>query len=246
MVKEGFLETNPVSYTNKPPENRTRSRLLTDDELMAIWHGSADMARPSQGGRGTRRGVRSEVFEFAVILQLLILTGLRKSEISDLSWSEIDLAAGVIVLPAARTKNKRPHLVPMSPPVRALIEAQPREPGRDLLFGGVSVRGFTAWSRLKVKLDGQITEMRGAPLAHWTIHDFRRKVSTDLHEKLGVQPHIVETLLGHTGHQSGVAGTYNKSTYMNDCARALDRWADHITALVTGKKIGGKVVPLRA
>jgi integrase len=247
-VKEGFLETNPVSYTNKPPENRTRSRLLTDDELIAIWHGSADMARSSIGlaGRGSRRDARSEVCEFNVILQLLVLTGLRKSEISDLAWSEIDLEANLITLPPTRTKNKRVHLVPMSKPVRALIEAQPHESGRDLLFGARSVRGFTAWSRLKDKLDSQITQTRGGPLAHWTLHDFRRKFSTDLHEKLNVPPHVVETLIGHVGHRSGVAGVYNKSSYLEESARALGRWADLVMALVSDKSAKATVVPLRA
>jgi integrase len=245
---EGYIENNPVTHTPKAIGNPARERLLSDDELMAIWHASSDIARSSSGqaGRGSRRGIRSEVFEFDVILQLLILTGLRKSEISDLSWSEVDLKANLITLPANRVKNGKVHLVPMSEPVRALIEAQPRRPGRDLLFGGVSVRGFTAWSRLKRKLDAQITEMRGAPLPPWVIHDARRAFSTTMHDRLGVPPHIVETLLGHTGHQSGVAGVYNRSTYLNECARALNRWADHVMALVSDKPVEATVVPLRA
>ena len=53
---------------------------------------------------------------------------------------------------------------------------------------------------------------------------------------LGVQPHIIETLLNHcSGHKSGVAGTYNRSIYQNEVRAALALWADHVAALVSGK-----------
>ena len=57
-------------------------------------------------------------------------------------------------------------------------------------------------------------------------------------------PHIVEALLGHVGHQGGVAGVYNRSTYLAECERALNRWADHITAVVTGEAAAAQVVQL--
>ena len=56
-------------------------------------------------------------------------------------------------------------------------------------------------------------------------------------------PHIVETLLGHTGHQGGVAGTYNRAQYLDECSRALARWAEHVLALVEGRE--SKVVTLQ-
>ena len=52
-------------------------------------------------------------------------------------------------------------------------------------------------------------------------------------DRLGVFPHIIETILNHTGgHKSGEAGVYNRARYAAEVAAALTAWADHITALV--------------
>ena len=56
---------------------------------------------------------------------------------------------------------------------------------------------------------------------------------------------IVERALAHVGHQSGVAGVYNKAEYLEERRRALSRWADLVQAIVTGEKSGAVVVPLR-
>jgi integrase len=56
--------------------------------------------------------------EFGSIVRLLILLGQRRSEIGDLAWPEVDLAKRQIELPEHRTKNHRPHIVPLSAPAR--------------------------------------------------------------------------------------------------------------------------------
>ena len=61
--------------------------------------------------------------------------------------------------------------------------------------------------------------------------------------ELGVQPHIVEAVLNHaSGHKAGVAGVYNRAIYEKEKRQALDRWAEHVMALVEGRE--HKVVPL--
>ena len=65
-----------------------------------------------------------------------------------------------------------------------------------------------------------------------------------MHE-LGVQPHIVEAVLGHvSGHKAGVAGVYNKAAYAAEKAAALALWAEHVLAIVEGR--AAKVVSFRA
>jgi hypothetical protein len=56
-----------------------------------------------------------------------------------------------------------------------------------------------------------------------------------MHERLNIMPHVVEAVLGHVGHRAGVPGTYNLSSYDEQKAIALARWADHVETLVTGK-----------
>ena len=77
------------------------------------------------------------------------------------------------------------------------------------------------------------------------LHDFRRLASTVMHERLGIPPHVVEAVLAHVGHQSGVAGIYNVASYIDEKRRALERWADYVDMVTTGKAAPEKVVKLR-
>jgi hypothetical protein len=75
--------------------------------------------------------------------------------------------------------------------------------------------------------------------------------------ELGVQPHIIEAVLNHvSGHKAGVAGIYNRARYVGEMRDALQRWADHLEALLVGPRQptglmerafavarGGKIVP---
>jgi len=66
-----------------------------------------------------------------------------------------------------------------------------------------------------------------------------------MHERLGVQPHVVEAVLGHvSGHKAGVAGVYNRAAYLAEKTVALLRWAEHIAAIVEGHP--AKIVALRS
>ena len=231
-AREGYIDSNPAAYTNKAAENGGRDRLLTDAELVAIWRGL--------GGD-----------QYGTIMKLLILTGARRHEIGSLQWSEVDLDDDTVTLSAARTKNRREHVIPLSTSARALLAAQPhRAEGdgspREFIFGHGAC-GFSDWSGSKADLDARIAAAnKGEPLPHWVPHDFRRAISTTLHERLGVPPHVVETILAHVGgHKSGVAGVYNLASYLDERRRALQRWADHIEQLL-GRKKSTKVVKLRS
>jgi integrase len=163
---------------------------------------------------------------------LLLLLGLRRQEIGGLAWAELDLDAGLITLPPARTKNGRTHVIPLPALAIEILEAQPRGPGEHV-FGK---NGFKSWSRGKALLD-QHSDVR-----EWRLHDLRRVVSTKLHEDLLQPPHLIEAILGHV--QPGVASVYNKSLYLAERRRVLDMWAEHLTAIVERRQ--SKVVALAA
>jgi integrase len=115
--------------------------------------------------------------------------------------------------------------------MRDIIESVPRMVERDPLFG-VRAEGFTQWesSHLDVTL-----------AKPWTLHDLRRSLSTHMHE-MGVEPHIVETILNHrSGHKRGVAGTYNYAKYGKQMKQALAMWNDHIVSIASGSE--RKVIP---
>jgi hypothetical protein len=115
---------------------------------------------------------------------------------------------------------------------------------RDVIVGS-GARGFSGWSKGKIEIDARIAKARGMPVDDWTLHDFRRVMSTAMHERLGVLPHIVEAVLGHVGgHLSGVAGVYNVSEYATMKRGALEQWASFVLALAVDKPPADNIVKL--
>jgi integrase len=218
-AREGLIDANPAAFTNKRNET-PRDRVLSDGEIKAIWN-----ALPAD--------------DFGGIVKLLLLTGQRRSEIADLEWSEISFERALIVLPASRTKNGREHVVPMSEPVRAILESRRQIYGRDRVFG---IRGDVfSFSKPRGRLAASIAP--GTIERPWTLHDLRRTVATGMADQLAVGPHIIEAVLNHvSGAKAGVAGTYNRAQYLAEKKQALDRWADYVMALVEGRDVN--VVPM--
>jgi integrase len=100
----------------------------------------------------------------------------------------------------------------------------------DFVFGR-GEGGFSGWSQSKERLDNKLDLSEG-----WVLHDFRRTMSTVMHDRLQIAPHIVEAVLGHiSGHRGGVAGVYNKAQYLDQKREALLTYADHIKALTRAK-----------
>lgn len=216
---DGLADANPVIGTNKATDEIARDRVLNDGELGLIW-------RNAGGG------------DYGAIVRLLILTGQRREEVGGMLWSELDLAAGVWRIGAARTKNARLHDVPLSAAaVSTLKGLTPRE-GRDRVFGAGD-GSFSGWSKGKSALDSRVTKAlrqtdEAAKLTPWRLHDLRRTCATRMAD-LGVLPHVIEAVLNHvSGSRAGVAGVYNRSTYAAEKKAALTLWGDHVRDLVQG------------
>jgi integrase len=205
-MKEGLVTANPIIGTNKRAE-KSRDRVLNDAELGKVWRALA-------------------ADDYGTIVKLLILTGQRLGEIAALRWSEINFDRGVISLSGDRTKNGRPHEIPMSPTVRSLLKVRPSN-GRELVFGE-GAGPYSGFSHRKVPLDKSIN------IPPWTHHDLRRSVATGMAEN-GVQPHIIEAVLNHvSGHKGGIAGIYNRATYSAEKVQALMLWDKHINRITGG------------
>ncbi|MBT3553214.1 MAG: site-specific integrase, partial [Rhodospirillaceae bacterium] len=200
LVEKDWVEVNPVQGVARPVSERSRDRFLTEKEIPIIWQ-AFDAAGPA----------------FADMLKVLLLTGQREGEIAALRWSEVvdlDGENPKIELAPERTKNHRPHLIPLSPQAVEIIRAQPRFKDGIYVFtsggGKTHIKGF---SKGKSKIDAALTETEVA-IPPWRIHDLRRTVATGLSEWLDIEPHIVESILNHiSGTMAGVAGTYNRAKY---------------------------------
>ena len=218
-MEQGLVGANPVIGTTKLKNGKPSDRVLSDDELVALWNSAGDD-------------------DYGRIIKLLILTGCRRQEIGGIAFSEFDDPEHPTAwtLPAERSKNGKAHKLPLMPMALAIIKGVPKMVSRDQLFGTRAGSGFASWDRGKVALD----ERSG--VTDWTPHDIRRSVATKMAD-IGVQPHIIEQILNHqSGHKAGPAGIYNRSSYEREVRNALALWEDHVRTLVAGGE--RKVVPI--
>ena len=138
---------------------------------------------------------------------------------------ELSEDGAVWTLPAARTKNRRTHVVPLPPPARQIITGAGGE--GEFVFSTNGRAPVAIGSKIKNRLDARMKVS-----APWREHDLRRTCATGMAE-LGVAPHIVEAVLNHvSGHRSGVAGIYNRAAYAAEKKAALELWAAHVKKIV--------------
>jgi integrase len=214
-VATGLIERNILIGTKRPQPEQQRDRVLDEAELRAVWLASD----PSS--------------DYGAIIRLLLLTGQRREEVGGMRWPELDLDRARWTLPPERTKNRRPHHIPLSKQAVAILAARPRIEGREAVFGRSDGKGFSGWSKCKQRLDADVALARP-----WVVHDLRRTVVTGMAE-IGVAPHVIEATVNHvSGHKGGVAGIYNRATLMPERKVALQRWADHLDGIMTGNGAG--------
>lgn len=208
---EDIVDHNPVIGSNKPAVERSRERVLNEEEVRAVWSACRDD-------------------DYGRIVRLLLLTGARRDEVGSMALGEIDQARAVWTIPGTRTKNGLAHEVPLSRLALDTLAAQPLIAGRDLVFG-TGAGGFSGWSNSKERLDKRIAAS-GFVMPPWRLHDLRRTATTMMADQLAVAPHVVEAILNHvSGHRAGVAGTYNKAAYRAEKRDALDRWSAFVLSL---------------
>jgi integrase len=202
-IERSLLEKSPCAGMSKPMAERSRERVLTDEELVAVVQAARTMG-----------------FPYGAMVEFLVLTAQRRGEVAGLVWDEIDLENGIWHLPASRTKNGRGHIVHLSTEARSVLEALPHRSG--YVFGTAGARPAISFSQNKLKID-QISFV-----THWVIHDLRRTVVTGM-ASLGVSPHVADKVLNHqTGTISGVAAVYQRHEFLTERRDALLAWGQHL------------------
>jgi integrase len=220
LHRNRFVTVNPCTGVAKPSSGNSRDRVLTNDEIIRFWH-ACDKIHPT----------------FAAVFRLLLLTGERLNEVGGMRDDELDHE--MWHLPGARTKNKKPHDVPLSPLALSIINAIPRIENCPFVFTTNGRTPISGWSKIKRELD----KAMGNPKP-WRLHDLRRTAVTGMVE-LGIPPHVVEQIVNHqSGHRAAVAGIYNHAVMMPERKAALLRWSQHINGLVSDES--KKVVRLRS
>jgi integrase len=232
-VGRRLIDRSPLEGFDVPKPVASRDRVLSDHELKCIWQacepreGVGDAAvEPGRSDQATFSQPISPTF--AAIVKLLILTGQRKSEITNLqtSWINDDH----ITLPKEITKNGREHQFPIGPLASSLIASVVSSRENGLLFParGLECSPFNGFSKAKLALDNKL----GPDFKPWTIHDLRRTFATNL-AGMGVRIEVTERLLNHISNtQGGLIGTYQRFDFAEQKREAIELWESRLAEIV--------------
>lgn len=170
-----------------------------------------------------------------IAARMLLLTLVRKSELTDATWSEIDFANKVWTIPAVRMKRRNPHNVYLSNQVLDMLIALktcaagsryllPSRYDPDKPMSGATMN-------LVLRSVVEAAKADGVAMTDFSPHDLRRTGSTLLHEA-GFNSDWIEKCLAH--EQKGVRGVYNKAEYVEQRRDMMQKWADMIDQWAAG------------
>ena len=154
-VRHGKLDNNPISKVKKLPENNVRMRVLTQDEFDKLLSVCSSHIRP--------------------VILAAYYTGMRRAEILNLTWDEVDLNNGFIRLAADRTKTKNARSIPLHPKVKDMLKSLPKglHTNRVFLLNG---KPFDDIKR------SYPTACRKAGIEDFTFHDLRHCAINNLRQ----------------------------------------------------------------
>ena len=178
-------------------------------------------------------------------MRLYLLTMVRKSELQDAVWDEVDFENAVWTIPKERMKRSKAHNVYLSRQVLDIMIALKTCAGnsRYLLpsrYGADAPMSRATFNRVTYAVVER-AKTEGLPLEPFTIHDLRRTGSTLLNE-LGFNSDWIEKCLAHEDGRSS-RGVYNKAEYEVQRRHMMQEWSDIVDAWVDGKKYGPSLIP---
>lgn len=216
----GGIAINPCDGIAKPGKERRRERVLSDDEIKAVW-ASLAVLKP------VTAGIYRMMFLTAA--RLGEATGMRRAEIVDGNWW---------VLPAARMKGGREHRVPLTKQALGVLSEMDKvRSGGEWVFPSATADGPVIWIyREHAKL------LKAAGLSSFTPHDIRRTVASRL-GAMGVGRVVIGKILGHA--DPTVTAVYDVHSYDPEKRQALEAWARRLDEIVSGKPPASNVTELR-
>jgi integrase len=186
---------NPIvrGMRRSNPKDRARDRILTDDELRAVWKQAE--------ANGT----------FGAIVRILLLTGQRLDKVANMKWDDVSIDGAWTIATESREKGNAGVLV-LPEAAISIIRSLPRFESNPHVFAGRGASHYNSFGRGKAEFGGKLN------IAHWTLHDLRR-TARSLMSRAGVRPDVAERVLGHS--MNGVEGIYDRHQYREEKAQAL-------------------------
>jgi integrase len=221
-IEHEWLEANPCQMIKRPAPERQRDRVLSEDEIRAVW-----------------KALESDHAIIATVFRLRLLTAQRGGEVLGATWDEMDLTSGWWTIPAARSKNGLAHRVPLSPQaIRALKSL-------------CSVTGDSRWVFPSPKKDGvciahaqkAIERIVARSGVDFRGHDLRRTAAS-LMVGAGVPRLVVSKILNHV--ETGVTAVYDRHSYDREKRAALDYWGKRLEAITSNRRTTAKLLRFSA
>ena len=171
-------------------------------------------------------------------LKLILLTMVRKSELQDAVWDEVDFENAVWTIPKERMKRSKAHNVYLSQQSLDIFIALKTCAGNSRYvlpsrYDADAPMSRATFNRVTTAV-ADLAQKEGLPLKAFTVHDLRRTGSTLLNE-LGFNRDWIEKALAHEDSNSS-RGVYNKAEYEPQRRHMLQQWADMIDAWAEGQK----------
>ena len=184
-------------------------------------------------------------FHRRLALRLILLTLVRKSELIQATWDEVDFANALWTIPKERMKGAKAHSVYLSQQALDIMIALKTCAGnsRYLLpsrYDADEPMSRATFNRVTTAI-ASLAEKDELPLAPFTVHDLRRTASTLLNE-VGFNSDWIEKCLAHE-HGRTVRGVYNKAEYEVQRRHMMQEWADTVDAWVEGRKYVPTLLP---
>ncbi len=207
-LDRGDVEANPFAGMKPPVKKEPRQHALSEQEIASLWSAWNTMS-----------------YAYGDIQKLLLITGQRRTEVGEMRWSEIDLEKAEWVIPAARSKSRRDHLVPLSSLALEVLKRIHRIDGVGFVFvGRGSNRAVTGYGPPKTRADN-LSGVTG-----WRLHDLRRTCRTGL-AALGVPEIVAERCLNHA--KKGMTAVYDVHEYEHEKRKALEAWASRLSRITS-------------
>jgi integrase len=190
------------------PTKKSRERTLDDAEIKSLW-----------------QATEGDDYPLNPYVRLLLILGVRRTELAEMTRNEINLDTGIWCLTGDRTKNKEPRTVFLPQMAINILRELPEFTGPFVFSTTGGYRPISGFAKLKARLDKRLTD-----ILPWRLHDLRRTMRTGL-STLQV-PHLVaELAIGHK--QRGLDAVYDKHRYEPEQREALDKWCAKLTSIVT-------------
>lgn len=225
-VKRGEIDRNPFDGMEKPPGSKPRERTLSDGEIRIVWESlPTALARSKACQR---------------IISLCLVTAQRLGEVCGMQPSELDLKAATWTIPGRRTKNGRPHQVPLSTAAIAIIREALTDVGEDSrwLFPNKAGDGPLPIEVVDKTILRANTPSADQPLGrfgipHWTPHDLRRTALTNF-AAMGIPPIVAGAVANHISVTKATItlSVYTHYSYEREKRAALEQWARHLSSIV--------------